>query len=49
MNLLENLQQVHDRVNVTDWRKYLDNMENMFQGKSKLISEFEILKPRYTY
>ena len=49
MNLLENLQHVHDRINVTDWRKYLDNMENMFQGKSKLISEFEILKLQYTY
>jgi len=49
MNLLENLQQVHDRVNVTDWRKYLDNMESMFQGKSKLISEFEVLKSRYIY
>ena len=44
LNLLENLQQVHDRTIIADWEKYLSNMENMFQGKSKLISEFEVLK-----
>ena len=44
INLLQNLQTVHDRTNVKDWNHYLSHMENMFQGKSKLISEFEVLK-----
>lgn len=44
INLLQNLQTVHDRTNIWDWRHYLNNMENMFQGKSKLISEFEVMK-----
>jgi hypothetical protein len=44
INLLQNLQQVHDRINVASWRSYLNSIENMFQGKSKLISEFEVLK-----
>ena len=44
INLLQNLQTVHDRTNVKDWNHYLSHMENMFQGKSKLISEFEVLR-----
>lgn len=44
INLLQNLQTVHDRTNVKDWTHYLSHMENMFQGNSKLISEFEVLK-----
>ena len=44
INLLQNLQTVHDRTNVKDWNHYLTNMENMFQGNSKLISDFEVLK-----
>lgn len=46
INLLQNLQTVHDRTNVGDWNRYLSHMENMFQGKSKLISEFEVLGSR---
>ena len=43
LNLLENLQRLHDSMNIVDWRKYLDKIESLFKGNSKIESDFDLL------